>query len=139
MIILPTRRSRVKAKQIAHERRECRQAVFWGLIKCQVHNETPYKNLYSISGVKKRIWCVIKISFFTMYIIKVLKSTKQYQKVLKSTKKYSKTLESSKLRQYQKICLCTVFCQNNEFVDNQTLYLFKQFEFCNKIITKIVC
>ena len=69
MIILPARRSRVKAKLIAHERSECRQAIFWGLIKCQAQTKPPYKNLYFVSGVIKRIFHTIKISLFTIYII----------------------------------------------------------------------
>ena len=45
---------------------ECRQDIFCGLIQCRVHNKPPYKNLYFISCVKKRIGRVI-IFFFTMY------------------------------------------------------------------------
>ena len=55
MIILPAMRSREKAKLIAHERSECRQAIFRGLMKCRAHNKPPYKNLYFISGVIKRV------------------------------------------------------------------------------------
>ena len=68
MIILPARRSRVKAKQIAHERSECRQANYGGLIKCQNPNKPPYNIFYFISGGIKRIFYWIKISLFTMQL-----------------------------------------------------------------------
>ena len=67
MIILPVRRSRAKAKYIAHERSECKHGIFGGLIKCQAHNKPPYRNLYFISGVIKRTFRTMKISLFTMY------------------------------------------------------------------------
>ena len=73
MIILPARRSRAKAKYIAHERSECRQGIFGGVIKCQAHNKPPYNFFYSISGAIKRIFHTIKISLFTMHIIKRVK------------------------------------------------------------------
>ena len=50
MIVLPARRSRVMAKYIAHERRECRQCVFGDLIKCRAHYKPPYIFLNFISG-----------------------------------------------------------------------------------------
>ena len=42
---------------------QCRQAIFRSLIKCQAHNKPPYKNLYFISGVIKRIVHKINIIF----------------------------------------------------------------------------
>ena len=44
MIILPARRG-------AHERSECRQAIFRGLIKYRAHDKPPYKNLYVLRAV----------------------------------------------------------------------------------------
>ena len=70
MIILPARRSQVKAKQIAHELSECRQPISKGLIKCRANDKPPYKILYFISVVIKRIFHTVKISLCTMYIIK---------------------------------------------------------------------
>ena len=52
----------------AHERSECKQPIFLGLIKCIDHNKLPYKDLYSISGVKKRIFHRMKITLFTMNV-----------------------------------------------------------------------
>ena len=57
----------------AHERSECRQAIFRVLIKYRAHNKPPYKNLHFISGVIKIIFRTIKISLCTMYVINSVK------------------------------------------------------------------
>ena len=46
--------------------------LFLGLIKCQAHNKPLYKNLYFNNGVMKIIFHTIKISLFTIYIIRIV-------------------------------------------------------------------